>query len=709
MRGITVPFALFVLLTLVPFQGQVMAQSSAWIQTAGPYGGVVTALIVSRKGTVFAGTGTGAFRTTDNGATWSQPPALALTASVRSFALDSNGALFAVTAEGMYRTTDDGGSWQPYGNRFTDLYSAGFDRQGRMYAGGTSKIYQFIDSGGGYWRQLSYVTSNGTVNSICTTPNGTIYAGATQGAIFRSTDRFKSWSVSDEGIYCGDVRSIAFDRKGYLYAATQCDLYRSTNAGASWDALTGPVSGRDIRVVAVDGGYLWAGTFEYGIFRSSDAGATWQEMYVGMQSPSVRAFAAAPNGDIYCGTPHGVERSADNGEHWEVTDRGLTATSIKCMLTNSRGWVFAGTETGMWRTTDGGTSWKDINYQLTNRNVNCLSLDADGSIWLGTATSPGDHPAFPGAVFRSTDDGDSWTNLHFPDAHGIGGITFGQNGRVLVGATGWGAHIWRTSDLGGTWAVTSKDLLTVGMATGKAGVIYAITPDYGLWQSLDNGSNWSRVTAVGNGLQVATDGNGRVCVTGADGFTVFTSSNDGDSWVIYDRSQRPCSETGPIAFDKNGVLLMGSDCGLLRSTTAGYAWLPDTLGMDGTEISAIGIAPAGRLYVGTPGHGVFRQGAPLTVPSGAESPAVPAITDLQVVPNPSNAPTSISFTLEAPLHLSLALRDPEGRPISPLADRQFESGPQSIAFDTGGLASGVYYVVIAGGGKIETRRFVVVR
>src|SRR5438105_1830275 len=78
-----------------------------WVQAAGPYGASVNCFTVS--GTyLLAGTGGGAYRSSNNGTTWAA--ATGLTNGVYAFAASGTN-LFAGTGNGVSLSTDNGASW----------------------------------------------------------------------------------------------------------------------------------------------------------------------------------------------------------------------------------------------------------------------------------------------------------------------------------------------------------------------------------------------------------------------------------------------------------------------------------------------------------------------------------------------------------------------------------------------------------------------
>jgi len=90
-----------------------------------------------------------------------------------------------------------------------------------------------------------------------------------------------------------------------------------------------------------------------------------------------------------------------------------TSGPVKCLAINSSGHIFAGTAgginalrvlgDGVFRSTDNGDSWTQVNTGLTNESVGCLAINSSGHIFAGT---------YGGGIFRSTDNGGTWTAVN---------------------------------------------------------------------------------------------------------------------------------------------------------------------------------------------------------------------------------------------------------------------------------------------------------
>lgn len=77
--------------------------------------------------------------------------------------------------------------------------------------------------------------------------------------------------------------------------------------------------------------------------------------------------------------------------------------------------------------------------------------------------------------------------------------------------------------------------------------------------------------------------------------------------------------------------------------------------------------------------------------------AGPVVQDFQLKasPNPFNPSTKVSFTLPSVSQVNLVVSDITGKIVRVLADHvRFASGSHTLGFDAGGLASGVYIVML---------------
>ena len=238
----------------------------------------------------------------------------------------------------------------------------------------------------------------------------------------------------------------------YYMGATGGGVWRTTDAGITWQPMTDStrMSGSigAIAVAPSDPNVVYVGTGEAtvrgnvapgnGLYRSTDGGRSWQargladagqitEIVIHPRDENL--VYAAVLGHIFGPNPmRGVYRSRDGGGTWErVLFRSDSAGAIHLEMdpTNPRvlyaalwqarryPWTFVsgGPGSGLFKSTDGGDSWTEI-----TRNPG-LPAGVIGKI--GVAVSPANPQrvwaiveAEEGGVFRSEDGGGTWRRVN---------------------------------------------------------------------------------------------------------------------------------------------------------------------------------------------------------------------------------------------------------------------------------------------------------
>jgi photosystem II stability/assembly factor-like uncharacterized protein len=116
-------------------------------------------------------------------------------------------------------------------------------------------------------------------------------------------------------------------------------------------------------------------------------------------------LAISPVDHIFAGTFGGIFRSIDNGDHRIAVTSGLEFPFVISLAVKADGDIFAGTFEGgaVYCSTDDGKNWTAVDNGLTNTHVTALAINGAGHIFAAT---------FGGGTFRSTDNGNSWTQLN---------------------------------------------------------------------------------------------------------------------------------------------------------------------------------------------------------------------------------------------------------------------------------------------------------
>lgn len=78
-------------------------------------------------------------------------------------------------------------------------------------------------------------------------------------------------------------------------------------------------------------------------------------------------------------------------------------------------------------------------------------------------------------------------------------------------------------------------------------------------------------------------------------------------------------------------------------------------------------------------------------------------------PNPFNASTTISFTIDKPSQVKISIYDMAGRLVETLADEIYQAGNHSIEWQAEGLASGIYFARLETTGMTHGRKLVLLK
>lgn len=264
---------------------------------------------------------------------------------------------------------------------------------------------------------------------------------------------------------------------------------------------------------------------------------------------------------------------------------------------------------GVFKTTNNGTTFKPAFDGQDKITIGAIAVAPSNPriVWVGTGDQRGARSSYPGdGVHKSTDAGETWTNMGLRDSHHVSQIVIHPSNPEIVYAGVMGhlysaneeRGVFKTTDGGRTWkrSLFVNDRLGVidlVMNPLNPDVLYAATydmrrtpwnsvnagPESGIYKTVDGGASWTRLTA---GLP-----SGRI---GKIGLDIYPKNPD----IVYailinaNPGPRPGRAGGCTGGQRAG--LVGGE--LYRTADGGKLW---------TKMSPadIDLTPKGSAYIGS--------------------------------------------------------------------------------------------------------------
>ena len=538
----------------------------------------------------------------------------------------------------VYRTADRGFTWDPVTERGslpdgvralrlvvhpTDPDTLYLISGEHRFATGAKAAYRSTD-GGVHWIRLA--ADLGDVYDLALDPSSpaTLYAAVEEEGVYRSDDGGKTWS------HLTDVWGRLFVRSSDVIRLIDYEgVWESTDGGASWYRKGSPEDwdpgwepgwhygegagstfGGDL---SDPDAYYWVNAqFVYGSF---DGGATFGPLYTVETPPgsnwwrttgidNVEVYdleiSEADHNVVYIGMwDMGLWRSLDYGETWQSCNQDEfgweegKGGDVRTVLTDparpevvwagSRRTGAEGVSEHLIRSDRYGEagSWVEVGEGLPDPGLAAeiwgLSLDRNSPVESRTL-----FVTAGGKVYRSTDDGYTWSRVFSGGRARITAVDRFDGGLVYAGGDG---GFWRSTDGGDTWERVGlpemRGVYDIEVDPSNPGWVYVACYGNGLgvYRSKDGGEHWEKLWTNNVARGVAVD------PTNPDVIYATSSLND-------------CCGAGPAG-----------SAGVVRSVDGGRTWQQVNEGLPWPFAWPIEVDPVdpSYIFIGAPGTGYYRR------------------------------------------------------------------------------------------------------
>jgi len=275
--------------------------------------------------------------------------------------------------------------------------------------------------------------------------------------------------------------------------------------------------------------------------------------------------------------------------------------------------------------------------------------------------------------------------------------------------TGTMGGVFRSTDEGASWTAANSGLPgnPVNALAVKGTSLFAGT-DNGPFRSTDNGASWTAVSAGLSATDVQAFGVCGVYLFVASVNGISRSSDDGATWVPVNAG---LTDKYGLSFAVSGSnVFVGTASKLFLSTNYGTTWTAADAGFTSTWIRSLLVAGP-PLFAGTGHDGVWRRPlSEMITPVFPAESRIPRMFALdQNYPNPFNPSTIIHYGLPNHSHVTLTVFNTLGQQVAQLVDGEIDAGYHEVKFDGSGLSSGVYLYRMQAGGHMETKRLLLIR
>ena len=491
--------------------------------------------IAEYKNTLYIATDPDIFASNDGGMNWKSIAKLEKEGTPIAFLTTDNG-FYLVLEEGIYKSVDEGRQWSMLKTDLKDSEITAATIIGNTVFVGTEQGLYRIKSG--KWQHLLDGEFK-TPNSLAAADN-TLYAGILT----------KSTEVSSDDPTIKRKKEVLLDEKSKQRLKDilrnrikkQWDLYSSDDLGDTWKKITPKhksmkekISSMEINILASNQTIIAAGLY---LYRSRDKGLTWIQLSSDITSVELDidtadgVDAGVDDLTFYTHGDRGIQRTTDGGESWHQFMDGIIGTDIN-ELVSFKNRLYTHRSNEILKSDDNGETWTSVSIEadivkphgygnpmltIADNTLYAIAWNPSPAPTICRVSDNGDQllpiqeiPAIQNVSYKDRGNGNTenanvtkeltdlefltWfvearLNYHTITSMAISGKTVYTvyNSRLLKWKPGFSEWVDTGLDTG-TEVSTSGFCLA---ASGK--ILYVGRKDGRLFQSLDEGENWTDIT-----------------------------------------------------------------------------------------------------------------------------------------------------------------------------------------------------------------------
>ncbi|MEP7195617.1 MAG: T9SS type A sorting domain-containing protein [Saprospiraceae bacterium] len=664
---------------------------------------------------------------------------------------------------GVFKSTNGGNSWtfsglekiKNTGRVIIDpkndqtIYVAGM---GDLYGNSSDRgIFKSTD-GGSNWQKVLYVNdSTGGIDLVINPQNTNILYAAmwervrrinrrTYGGIscniYKSTNAGQTWLKQGNGLPVSNSNSgriglsIAESNPNILYAIYSDKtgyfdgIYKTTNDGNSWAR----VNDQSLSNMFASYGW-WFGRIKidptnpnkvyaigYELHKSTDGGNSWNDIGANIHVDHHSIYPHPLNSkSIVLGSDGGVFTSKDEGNSWTHSNNLPITQFYTCEIDNNnpKNYYGGAQDNNVLRTLSNDlNSWKDILggdglVVLVDPN-NSKNIYAEWQYGELSKSTNG------GLSFNYSTDGISssdrknWNTPVVFDPTDTKVLYYGTN------------RLYKSLDQADNWSVISPDLTNgnggnnlgtiscIAVSYSNNKVIYAGTDDGNVWNTLDAGMNWKKISSTLPNrwvTRIAVDKtNAAIAYVTLSGFRkneylshIFRTENYGSSWqdISYNLPEAPLNDILIDPMD-NSTLYVASDVGVFKGSNKGnWTILGDSLPF--VPVNDLTLHSASRqLLAATFGRSMYTYDLGLST-STNQLDKTEKFIDFTVLNNPVFSELKLILNFSNQEFGKIQLYNMNGELQYNLFLGSFNSGIQQMNFNISNIQeikSGIYYCVL---------------